>query len=126
MNSKRRKGKKGGAKEKEKYVDAMAEFAKLTSHTLEVCTCPLRDYEPSKSPPLRITAVPNTDDCPWDALRKSITGIVNRANVGSIKHVVSDLFSENFIRSRRLFARSTMKAQTASSPFLHLDFAALV
>ena len=85
-----------------------------------------RDYAPSKSPSLRIAAVPNTDDCPWDALRKSITGIVNRANVGSIKHVVSDLFSENLIRSRRLFARSTMKAQTASSPFLHLDFAALV
>jgi pre-mRNA-splicing factor CWC22 len=47
---------------------------------------------------------------PWDALRKSITGIVNKVNVGGIKHVVSDLFSENLIRSRRLFACSIMKA----------------
>jgi pre-mRNA-splicing factor CWC22 len=54
---------------------------------------------------------------PWDALRKSITGIVNRANVRSIKHVVFDFFSENLIRSRRLFARSTMKAQAAGLPF---------
>ncbi|EMD34349.1 hypothetical protein CERSUDRAFT_158776 [Gelatoporia subvermispora B] len=61
----------------------------------------------------------------WDALRKSITGIVNRVNVTNIKHVVPELFSENLIRGRGLFARSVMKAQAASLPFTPV-FAALV
>ncbi|KAI6124023.1 MIF4G-domain-containing protein [Pisolithus croceorrhizus] len=53
----------------------------------------------------------------WDALRKSITGIVNRVNIANIKQVVPELFSENLIRGRGLFARSVMKAQAASLPF---------
>ncbi|KAG6332693.1 hypothetical protein ID866_6394, partial [Astraeus odoratus] len=61
----------------------------------------------------------------WDALRKSITGIVNRVNVANIKQVVPELFSENLIRGRGLFARSVMKAQAASLPFTPV-FAALV
>ena len=61
----------------------------------------------------------------WDALRKSITGIVNRVNVANIKHVVPELFQENLIRGRGLFARSVMKAQAASLPFTPV-FAALV
>lgn len=61
----------------------------------------------------------------WDALRKSITGIVNRVNVGNIKQIVPELFSENLIRGRGLFARSVMKAQAASLPFTPV-FAALV
>jgi len=61
----------------------------------------------------------------WDALRKSITGIVNRVNVSNIKHVVPELFSENLIRGRGLFTRSVMKAQAASLPFTPV-FAALV
>ncbi|KAF9533632.1 hypothetical protein CPB83DRAFT_902985 [Crepidotus variabilis] len=61
----------------------------------------------------------------WDALRKSITGIVNRVNVANIKLVVPELFSENLIRGRGLFSRSVMKAQAASLPFTPV-FAALV
>ncbi|KAI6129043.1 armadillo-type protein [Pisolithus croceorrhizus] len=61
----------------------------------------------------------------WDALRKSITGIVNRVNIANIKQVVPELFSENLIRGRGLFARSVMKAQAASLPFTPV-FAALV
>ena len=61
----------------------------------------------------------------WDALRKSITGIVNRVNVTNIKQIVPELFSENLIRGRGLFARSIMKAQSASLPFTPV-FAALV
>jgi len=56
----------------------------------------------------------------WDALRKSITGIVNRVNIANIKQI-----SENLIRGRGLFARSMMKAQAASLPFTPV-FAALV
>ncbi len=61
----------------------------------------------------------------WDALRKSITGIVNRVNIANIKQVVPELFTENLIRGRGLFARSIMKAQAASLPFTPV-FAALV
>ncbi|KZT59730.1 MIF4G-domain-containing protein [Calocera cornea HHB12733] len=61
----------------------------------------------------------------WDALRKSITGIVNRVNVANIKNVVPELFAENLIRGRGLFCRSIMKAQAASLPFTPV-FAALV
>jgi len=50
---------------------------------------------------------------------------LNRVNVDNIKHIVSELFSENLIRGRGLFARSTMKAQAASLPFTRV-FAALV
>ncbi|KAK0461468.1 armadillo-type protein [Armillaria novae-zelandiae] len=61
----------------------------------------------------------------WDALRKSITGIVNRVNIVNIKEVVPEMFAENLIRGRGLFARSIMKAQAASLPFTPV-FAALV
>jgi len=59
----------------------------------------------------------------WDALCKSITGIVNRVNIANIKQI--ELFSENLILGRGLFARSMMKAQAASLPFTPV-FAALV
>ena len=61
----------------------------------------------------------------WDALWKSITGIVNRVNVMNIKHVVLELFSENLIRGWGLFARSVMKTQVASLLYMPI-FAALV
>ena len=61
----------------------------------------------------------------WDALRKSITSIVNRVNITNTKQMVPELFSENLIRGRGLFARSIMKAQAASLPFTPV-FAALV
>ena len=61
----------------------------------------------------------------WDALRKSITGIVNRVNITNIKQIVPELFSENLIRGRGLFARNIMKAQATSLPFTPV-FAALV
>ena len=51
--------------------------------------------------------------------------IVNRVNITNIKQIVLELFSENLIRGRGLFARSIMKAQAASLPFTPF-FAALV
>ena len=53
----------------------------------------------------------------WDALRKSITGIVNRVNISNIKQIIPELFGENLVRGRGLFARSVMKAQAASLGF---------
>ncbi|KAK4685784.1 pre-mRNA-splicing factor CWC22, partial [Tremellales sp. Uapishka_1] len=61
----------------------------------------------------------------WDALRKSINGLINKVNVSNIKHVVPELFGENLIRGKGLFARSIMKAQASSLPFTPI-FAALV
>lgn len=61
----------------------------------------------------------------WDALRKSINGLVNKVNASNIKNILPELFGENLIRGRGLFARSCMKSQMASPAFTHV-FAALV
>ncbi|WVN86982.1 pre-mRNA-splicing factor CWC22 [Cryptococcus depauperatus CBS 7841] len=61
----------------------------------------------------------------WDALKKSINGLINKVNVSNIKHVVPELFGENLIRGKGLFARSIMRAQASSLPFTPV-FAALV
>ncbi|TPX12048.1 uncharacterized protein E0L32_007163 [Thyridium curvatum] len=53
----------------------------------------------------------------WDALKKSINGLVNKANVANMKHIVPELFNENLIRGRGLFCQSLVKAQAASLPF---------
>ncbi|KAI4333634.1 hypothetical protein L6164_018415 [Bauhinia variegata] len=61
----------------------------------------------------------------WDALRKSINGLVNKVNAANIKNIIPELFSENLIRGRGLFCRSCMKSQMASPRFTDV-FAALV
>nr|GMD19427.1 pre-mRNA-splicing factor CWC22 homolog [Ipomoea batatas] len=61
----------------------------------------------------------------WDALRKSINGLVNKVNVTNIKNIIPELFAENLIRGRGLFCRSCMKSQMASPSFTDV-FAALV
>eukprot|EP00271_Cylindrocystis_brebissonii_P023040 TRINITY_DN9221_c0_g1_i2.p1 TRINITY_DN9221_c0_g1~~TRINITY_DN9221_c0_g1_i2.p1 ORF type:complete len:726 (+),score=168.69 TRINITY_DN9221_c0_g1_i2:311-2488(+) len=61
----------------------------------------------------------------WDALRKSINGLVNKVNASNIKNILPELFSENLVRGRGLFARSCMKSQMASPSFTPI-FAALV
>ncbi|OTB17883.1 hypothetical protein K445DRAFT_315623 [Daldinia sp. EC12] len=53
----------------------------------------------------------------WEALKKSINGLINKVNVSNIKHIVPELFQENLVRGRGLFCRSIMKAQAASLPF---------
>ena len=39
----------------------------------------------------------------WEALKKSINGLINKVNVSNIKHIVPELFNENLIRGRGLF-----------------------
>ncbi|KAI0876075.1 hypothetical protein GGS24DRAFT_258174 [Hypoxylon argillaceum] len=53
----------------------------------------------------------------WDALKKSINGLINKVNTANIKHIVPELFELNLIRGRGLFCRSIMKAQASSLPF---------
>ncbi|THH21083.1 hypothetical protein EW146_g415 [Bondarzewia mesenterica] len=112
-------------KEKDKELDVKAEFAKLVGSRSGGVYMP-----PARLRAMREAASADRSSAEyqrlsWDALRKSITGIVNRVNIANIKFVVPELFGENLIRGRGLFARSVMKAQAASLPFTPV-FAALV
>ncbi|TIC33161.1 MIF4G-domain-containing protein [Wallemia mellicola] len=71
------------------------------------------------------TLVLTTSRLKWDQLRKSINGLINKVNTANIKIITPQLFQENLIRARGLFARSVMRAQAASLPFTPI-FAALV
>jgi len=53
----------------------------------------------------------------WEALRKSLNGLVNKVNTSNLKHIVLELFEENIIRGKGLLCRSIMKAQLASPQF---------
>ena len=116
-------GKKGETKDK--GFDAVAEFAKLTSSRSGGVYMPPARLRALQEAAAQDRTSAEYQRLSWDALRKSITGIVNRVNVGNIKHVVPELFDENLVRGRGLFARSIMKAQAASLPFTPV-FAALV
>ncbi|EON97742.1 putative cell cycle control protein [Phaeoacremonium minimum UCRPA7] len=61
----------------------------------------------------------------WEALKKSINGLINKVNVPNIKLIVPELFGENLVRGRGLFCQSIMKAQAASLPFTPI-YAAVV
>lgn len=119
------KAEKPKEKESAKELDAKAEFAKLVgSRSGGVYMPPARLRALQEAASADKTS-PEYQRLSWDALRKSITGIVNRVNIANIKQVVPELFAENLIRGRGLFARSVMKAQAASLPFTPV-FAAVV
>ncbi|XP_058734331.1 uncharacterized protein LOC131606062 [Vicia villosa] len=61
----------------------------------------------------------------WDALRKSINGLLNKVNATNIKNIIPELFSESLIRGRGLFCRSCIKSQMAYPGFTDV-FSALV
>jgi pre-mRNA-splicing factor CWC22 len=107
-------------------IDAMAEFKKLTSGTRSggVYMPPAR-LRALQAEAAKDKSSPEYQRLSWDALRKSITGIVNRVNITNIKQIVPELIQENLFRGKGLFARSIMKAQAASLPFTPV-FAALV
>lgn len=105
--------------------DARAEFAKLLNTRSGGVYVPPARLRAMQQAAAADKSSPEYQRLSWDALRKSITGIVNRVNIANIKQVVPELFAENLIRGRGLFARSIMKAQAASLPFTPV-FAALV
>ena len=77
----------------------------------------MREIEDKSSPEYqRIT---------WEALKKSINGLVNKINSSNVKNIVPELFNESLVRGKGLFARSVMKSQMASPQFSPV-FAALV
>ena len=50
----------------------------------------------------------------WDALKKSLNGLINKLNVSNLREIVAELIRENLIRGRGLFARGLLKAQILS------------
>lgn len=71
------------------------------------------------------TSSPEYQRQTWDALRKSINGLINKVNVSNLSQLLPELFQENLVRARGLLARAVMKAQLASPGFTHI-YAALV
>lgn len=61
----------------------------------------------------------------WEALKKSINGLINKVNVSNVKSILPEIFNENLIRGRGLFCRSIMKAQAQAIPFTPV-YAAMV
>uniref|UniRef100_A0A0A9DES4 Cell cycle control protein cwf22, putative n=1 Tax=Arundo donax TaxID=35708 RepID=A0A0A9DES4_ARUDO len=64
-------------------------------------------------------ASPEYQRLSWDALKKSINGLINKVNVTNIKNVVRELFAENLVLGRGLFCRSCIKSQMASPGRIH-------
>uniref|UniRef100_A0A3B3QF06 Pre-mRNA-splicing factor CWC22 homolog n=1 Tax=Paramormyrops kingsleyae TaxID=1676925 RepID=A0A3B3QF06_9TELE len=60
----------------------------------------------------------------WEALKKSINGLINKVNVSNIGNIIHELLQENIVRGRGLLARSILQAQGASPIFTHV-YAAL-
>jgi len=60
----------------------------------------------------------------WEALKKSINGLINKVTKANITSIVQEIFQENLVRGRGLYCRSLMKAQLASPNFTNV-YAAL-
>ncbi|XP_029418410.1 pre-mRNA-splicing factor CWC22 homolog [Nannospalax galili] len=61
----------------------------------------------------------------WEALKKSINGLINKVNISNISIIIKELLQENIVRGRGLLSRSVLQAQSASPIFTHV-YAALV
>ncbi|KAK4456293.1 hypothetical protein QBC34DRAFT_340546 [Podospora aff. communis PSN243] len=102
--------------EEEKLEAARAEYQKLLNLRSQGVYLP-----PQKLRALQAAITDKTTKeyqrMAWEALKKSINGLVNKVNTANIKFVVPELFGENLIRGRGLFCQSLLKAQHASLPF---------
>ncbi|KAK4661953.1 pre-mRNA-splicing factor cwc22 [Podospora pseudopauciseta] len=102
--------------EEEKLEDMRAEYQKLLNLRSQGVYLP-----PQKLRALQAAITDKTSKeyqrMAWEALKKSINGLVNKVNTANIKFVVPELFNENLIRGRGLFCQSLLKAQHASLPF---------
>ena len=56
----------------------------------------------------------------WEALKKSINGLINKVNMPNIAQIVRELFKENIVRGRGLLCRSVMQAQLFSPTFTNV------
>ncbi|SPQ22335.1 d8be2907-28ae-42a9-9fd2-fa5c86dc0b1b [Thermothielavioides terrestris] len=102
--------------EEEKLADARAEYQKLLNLRSQGVYLPPQKLRALQAA-ITDKSTPEYQRMAWDALKKSINGLVNKVNTGNIKFVVPELFGENLIRGRGLFCQSLLKAQHASLPF---------
>ncbi|XP_055330180.1 pre-mRNA-splicing factor CWC22 homolog [Paramacrobiotus metropolitanus] len=61
----------------------------------------------------------------WEALKKSLHGMINKINVENIVKVTEEILKENIVRGRGLLVKSCIDAQTQSPTFTHV-YAALI
>jgi pre-mRNA-splicing factor CWC22 len=61
----------------------------------------------------------------WDALKKSLNGIVNKVSQKNIAKIIPELFSENLMRGKGPLCQSLIKAQAAAVGFSNV-YASLV
>ncbi|KAM5153114.1 pre-mRNA-splicing factor CWC22 homolog [Mantella aurantiaca] len=61
----------------------------------------------------------------WEALKKSINGLINKVNVSNIGNIIQEILQENIVRGRGQLSRSVLQAQSASPIFTHV-YAAVV
>ena len=61
----------------------------------------------------------------WEALKKSIHGLINKVNISNIRQIAKELLKENVIRGKGLLCKSIIQAQAASPTFTNV-YAALV
>uniref|UniRef100_T1JVJ8 MI domain-containing protein n=1 Tax=Tetranychus urticae TaxID=32264 RepID=T1JVJ8_TETUR len=61
----------------------------------------------------------------WELLKKSINGLINKANLSNLSLVVRDLMKENIVRGSGILCTSLIRAQ-ASGPIFTNVYAALV
>jgi pre-mRNA-splicing factor CWC22 len=71
------------------------------------------------------TSSPEYQRLTWDALRKALNGVVNKATPQNLRHLLPELFRENLVRGRGLLCQALLKAQVASPGFTPV-YAALV
>ena len=60
----------------------------------------------------------------WEALKKSIHGLINKVTASNVIDICKELFQENIVRGRGLLVKSLLQAQSMSMTFTHV-FAAL-
>ena len=61
----------------------------------------------------------------WEALKKSLHGLINKVNVSNLKDIVVELFGENLLRGKGLLVKACLKAQASALPFTPV-YAALI
>nr|CAG4714854.1 unnamed protein product [Naegleria fowleri] len=60
----------------------------------------------------------------WEALQKTLNGIVNKVNATNLADVIPEVFAENIVRGKGLLVKAIIKAQNASNQFSNV-YAAL-
>merc|ERR1719386_69966 len=61
----------------------------------------------------------------WDALNKSLNGLINKVDMTNLRNILPDIFNENLVRGRGVLVRNIMKAQETSTTFTAV-YAALI